>query len=455
MNEDTEPEDIEPEAKLANNIANLVKKCEPLRRRTVSPTDIRDHLDEAPLQLAPAQVGLVVPLQPPEQGPVQLVEPLQPHQQAEVRLAHQLLQNNEVRVTRLASLLKIITTTMLDARVSVSVSVANNALSRNVVRLKNLGDTELKRLFQHIMIEAISHMPLIEGAYDSASEQQELEHFITLAEFQGPPQEDPGTTILGVLNAARQAVGMGGAASAVCVILFNLRTLYTHIQDDVPKLLELELLSILELETFCDTFRSLCKIIRPFTPYALSLCRYIGIRDNLVTNELLVLRNAERVLVPMDAKLGNLGVFGRIPLIARFRALIKHRAFITTQRTLEVIYLAACVRAVYPNEQAMVVTVLSNNTVQRAIITVCKLVVADVASCVLWRFNPTPRRRNVRRDDLANVGGIRRRKHTLYSKRKNRQPKRRVTRKINNRPKTKKNRKKQKKTEKNRKKFKK
>ena len=42
----------------------------------------------------------------------------------------------------------------------------------------------------------------------------------------------------------------------------------------------------------------------------------------------------------------------------------------------------------------------------------------------------------------AGGNNIRRRKNTIYYKRKNRQPKRRVTRKINNRPKTKKNRKK-------------
>ena len=438
MNEEADPEDIEPAANLANNIDKLVRMVL-RRRRNASPADIRDNLEEEPQEQGP--------LQQQEQGPIEIVvEPvgrLRPREQQAVIAGQLLLQNNQVRVTRLASLLKIIKTTMLDARVIVSASVANNALSRNVVRLKNFTSTEFKRLFQHIMIEAISHMPLVEGAYDSASAQQELELFITLAE-QGPPPEDPGTTIVGVLNAARQAVGAGGAASAVCVIAFNIATLYYNIQDEVPELLQLELLSIFELETFCDTFWSLCEIIHPFTPYALSFCSYIGIRDNLVTNQLLVLRNAEGVLVPMDANLGNPGFLGQIPLIARFRELINHRAFITTQRTFEVIWLAGCVSAVYPNERAMAAIVLSNHSVQHELIRVCKLVVADVAGYLLQGFNLTPQRRNVRRPRPANerVGGIRRRKNTLYSKRKNRQPKRRVTRKINNRPKTKKNRKK-------------
>lgn len=113
---------------------------------------------------------------------------------------------------------------MLDARVSVS--AATNALSQNVVRLRRLTNAESKRLFQYIMIEAISHIPLIEGTYDSVSEQQELEDFIDLVilqpgdEFQGPPQEDPGRTILGVLNATIQAVGVGGGQRRRCVLYY-------------------------------------------------------------------------------------------------------------------------------------------------------------------------------------------------------------------------------------------
>ena len=235
---------------------------------------------------------------------------------------------------------------------------------------------------------------------------------------------------------------IGGTVAAGCVILFNLRTLHTHIQDMYPELLNLEMLSIYELKTLYKTFRSLCKIILPFTPYALSLCGYIGIRDNLAPNQLVVLKNAAGVLVPMDANLGNPGFLGQIPLIVRIRALINDPAFIASQRTLEVMYLASCVTAAYPDTQAMAAIVLSNHSVQDALITLCKQAVANVFNCVLWRFNLTPQRRNVRRNNPANVGGIRRRKNTLYSKRKNRQPKRRVTRKINNRPKTKKYRKK-------------